>query len=103
MKGTACQIQLPEKRSKIGRELEIDRERNNIKNEPLFNPAMLSKNTHTQKTSLIGNGPLPVFVNVLGLGSVEILSPYNELPWPLCNMTCSKIDFRNYTRTATKD
>lgn len=47
----------------------------------------------------------PVFVNVSGLSSVEILSPYNELPWPLCNMTCSKIhvDFTNYTPTATNE
>ena len=44
-------------------------------------------------------------MNVSGLSSVEILSPYNELPWPLCNMTCGKIhvDFTNYTPTATKE
>lgn len=41
-------------------------------------------------------------MNVSGLSSVEILLPYNELPWPLCNMTCSKVDFRNYTPTTTK-
>lgn len=101
-----CQIQLPEKRSKIGRELEIDRERSNIKQEPMWllccsNLTMLSK--MQKKPVQIWNGLSPVFVNISGLSSVEILSPYNELPWPLCNMTCSKIDFTNYTITATKD
>ena len=101
MKRKVCQIQLPEKRSKIGRE------RNNIKQEPSWllccsNLTMLSK-MQKKKTVQRWKGLSPVFVNISGLSSVEIFSPYNELPWPLCNMTCSKIDFTNYTPTATKD